>query len=395
MLRRLVVPGLVLLVAGCKAIPLNDDPTVPRETARVSHPAVYEVAWNVPLVKLGLLEYKPTESASPAVDPDTERVIVATRDGFVRCLSPVNGNKEWEFKTKGRFVSGPTVHRGIVYVAGGDGVLYALRVMTGEQVWAFKANEELVTAPTVAEGKVLVASQSETVFAVDVETGAWSWQYRRDAPSGFTVRGASRPVVADGLAYMGFADGYVVALDLPTGVMKWEKRLSVSGGTQFLDVDTTPVLADGKLFVASYKDGLSALDAKDGTLQWTSAHNGLTALLPRGNVLFATGDGALTAFEMGRGRMLWSLDLSDRTPKGKGVNAGRSLTLSRGYVVVPTATSLAFVEPTSGKVRSMWNPGRGVTAAPTGFSSPRWGNRLYVLSNLGTVFALQMVSKGG
>lgn len=393
MLRRLVVPGL-LLVAGCKAIPLNDDPTVPRATAHVSHPAIYEVAWNVPLVKLGLLEYQPSESASPAIDPDTERVFVTTRDGFVRCLSPGDGKLEWEFKTHGRFVSGPTVHRGIVYVAGGDGVLYALRVGSGEQVWSFKANEELVTTPTIAEGKVLVSSQSETVFAVDLESGAWVWQYRRDPPSGFTVRGTSRPVAADGLAYMGFADGYVVALELSSGVMKWEKRLSVSGGNQFLDVDTSPVLADGRLFVASYKDGLSALDAQTGDLQWSSAHNGLTALLPRGNVLFATGDGALTAFEMGRGRMLWSLELSDRTSKGKGVNAGRALALSRGYVVVPTATSLAFVEPTSGKVRSMWNPGRGVTAAPTGFSSPRHGNRLYVLSNLGTLFALQMSSGG-
>ncbi len=363
--------------------------------AHVSFPAIYEVAWNTPLVKLGLLEYHPTEPASPAVDPDTERVYVATRDGFVRCLSPIDGVVEWEFKTHGRFVSGPTVHRGIVYVAGGDGVLYAFRALTGEKVWEFKSNEELVSAPTISDGKVLVASQSETVFAVDLTTGAWIWQYRRDAPSGFTVRGTARPVVGDGLVYMGFADGYVVALNLETGVLTWEKRISVTGGTQFLDVDTTPVLSEGHLFVASYKDGLASLDAKSGDLQWASSHGGLTALLPRGNVLFATGDGALSAFEMGKGRMLWSIELSDPTSKGKGVNAGRGLTMSRGYVVVPTSTSLAFIEPTSGKVRAMWNPGRGVTAAPTGAASPRFGNRLYVMSNLGTVFALQMVSTGG
>ncbi len=394
MIRRLL-PAVALVIAGCKAIPLNDDPTVPRAMAHVSFPAIYEVAWTTPLVKLGLLEYQPSEPASPAVDPDTERIFVTTRDGFVRCLSPSDGKVEWEFKTKGRFVSGPTVHRGIVYVAGGDGVLYAFRALSGESVWQFKANEELVTSPTIVDGKVLVASQSETVFAVDVETGAWIWQYRRDAPSGFTVRGTSRPVSADGLVYMGFADGYVAALELATGVASWEKRLSVTGGTQFLDVDTTPVIAEGHLFVASYKDGVSSLDAKTGDLQWSTAHGGLTALLARGNVLFATGDGALSAFDMGKGRMLWSLELSDRTSKGKGVNAGRSLTMSRGYVVVPTSTSLAFVEPTSGKVRSMWNPGRGVTAAPTSASSPRFGNRLYVMSNLGTVFALQMVSTGG
>ncbi|MDP2271284.1 MAG: PQQ-binding-like beta-propeller repeat protein [Archangium sp.] len=385
----------LLCFAGCKAIPLNDDPTIPFRDAHVSHPAIYEVAWTNPLVKLGLLEYQPTEPASPAVDPDTERVYVATRDGFVRSLSPVDGHVEWEFKTAGRFLSGPTVHHGIVYVAGGDGVLYALRALTGEQVWAFKANEELVSSPTISDNKVLVASQSETVFAVNIETGAWIWQYRRDAPSGFTVRGTSRPLIADGLAYMGFADGFIVALNLESGVAMWEKKLTTSGGNQFLDVDTAPVLAEGRLFVASYADGVSALDAKTGALIWTTPRSGLTALLPRGNTLFATGDGSLTAFDMVKGRMLWSLNLSDPTNKGKGVNAGRSLALARGYVVVPTSTALAFVEPTSGKVRAMWNPGRGVTASPAGFSSMRFGSRLYVMSNLGTVFALQMVSTGG
>lgn len=393
-MRRLLATGLVLGMAGCKAIPLNDDPTVPFREAHVSHPAIFEVAWYTPLVKTGLLEYQPSEPATPAIDPDTERVFVATRDGQVRCLSPDTGAVEWEFKTNGRFLSGPTVSRGVLYVAGGDGVLYAFRALSGEKLWEFKANEELVTSPVVTESRVLVSSQSETLFSVDRETGAWQWQYRRDAPSGFTVRGTARPTIDGAFAYTGFADGYVAAIELETGVPIWEKRISVSGGTQFLDVDTAPVVADGKLFVASYKDGVTALDTKDGALLWSTAHGGLTALLPRGGVLFGTGDGALTAFDMGQGRQMWSVDLSDPTPKGKGVNAGRALTMSRGYVVVPTATALAFVEPTTGRVRSMWNPGRGVTGVPAAHSSARNGSRLYVISNLGTVYALQMVGAG-
>jgi outer membrane protein assembly factor BamB len=394
MARALLLAGALALV-GCRAIPLNDDPTVPRLQANVSRPAVYEVAWNTPLVKLGLLEYLPTEPATPAIDPDTERIYVTTRDGFVRCLSPVDGTVEWEAKTDGRFVAGPAVVEGVLYVPGGDGVLYAFRALSGEPVWRFSANEELVTTPTVADGKVLVASQSETLFAVDAEKGTWVWQYRRDPPTGFTVRGASRPSIGDGLAYMGFADGYVVALDLPTGVAKWERRVTLSGGNQFLDVDSSPLLHDGRLFVASYKDGLAALDARSGDLLWTTAQPGITALLLRGATLFGTGDGALSAFEPSRGRLLWRIDLRDVTPKGRANNAGRGLTLARGYVVVPTSSALAFVEPTSGRVRAMWNPGRGVTAAPASVASPRHGSRLYVMSNLGTVFALQMVSSGG
>lgn len=68
--------------------------------------------------------------------------------------------------------------------------------------------------------------------------------------------------------------------------------------------------------------------------------------------------------------------------------------MSRGYLVVPTSTGLAFVEPSAGRVRTMWNPGRGVTATPTRFDSVRFGPRLFVLSNLGTLYVLDMVSRG-
>lgn len=377
------------LASGClKQIPLNTDPTVPN--ARVSRAAISEVIWRTPLVPLGLLEYLPQEPASPAVDPDTERVFVTTRDGTLRCLNPDTGVVEWEFKAGNKSLSGPTVSRGVLYFASGDGHLYAFRALSGEKLWEFDAKEELVTTPTVTATQVFVASQSEAVFAVDKETGAWKWQYRRDPPSGFTVRGTSRPVVAEGHLYMGFADGYLAAIDVETGVPTWEKRITITGGTQFLDVDSTPVIDHGKIYVASYKDGVTALDAKDGALVWSTPHAGLNALMARGKVLFATGDGALTAFEMDHGREMWSLDLSDPTSKGKGQNAGRALTWSRGFVVVPTSTALAFVNPITARVAAMWNPGRGVTGVPASFSSPRNGTRLYVLNNYGTVYGLQM-----
>lgn len=394
-LARLLVASLVAL-AGCRAIPLTDDPNSPALDRRVSPPEIFAVDWWKPLVKTGLLEYEPLEQARPVVDPDTERVIVATRDGSVRCLEPASGAVEWSVKTNGGFFAGPTIHEGIVYVPGGDGTLRALRARTGEEVWRWVAGEELVTSPVIAGNRLLVASQSETVFSVALETGKWQWQYRRDAPTGFTIRGVSRPAVKDTLAYQGFADGALVALNLEDGVAQWERKLTVSGGKEFLDVDSSPVPDDaGHLFVASYKDGVYGLDAKTGDIQWTSNRPGITSLVLERNTLYATGDGRLTAMDPVKGKVLWSLDVSDRTSKGRLGNAGKPPMFVRGYAVLPTATGLAFVNPVTGRVEEAWNPGRGVTATPTRSSTSKFGNRLYVLSNLGTVFALQLVGRGG
>lgn len=395
--------GAALLLAavgltGClRSIALNDDPTFPRRDARVSPQRLFDVEWWRGYVKPGLLEYQPSETAKPAVDLDTERIFIATRDGTLRCVSPIDGATEWELPAFGHAFAGPTVRDGKVFAPGGNGSLYALRSLTGEKLWVYPAGEDLVTSPVLAQGKVLVASQSDTLFAIDAETGKWIWQYRRDPPSGFTVRGASAPAVADGVVYMGFSDGTLVALGLDDGVARWERKVSVSGGTQFLDVDTTPVVDEdrGRVYVASYKDGVAALKASNGEVLWSAQRSGVTSLLLRGSVLFTGGDGVIGAHDVAKGHLLWSLDLSDKGSKVKTNNSGRAPTLVAGYLVVPTSTGLAFVDPATGQVISAWNPGKGVTATPTRVSSPRLGNRLYVLSNGGSLFALQMVSTGG
>ena len=387
---------VLLALTGCKAVPLVADPMGAKGEAHISPRKVFSVDWWTPLVKSELLEWQPRETAQPAVDPDTERVVVATRDGMIRCLAPDTGLVVWSVKTRSRFYAGATIVNGVAYVPGGDGVLYALRSVSGEILWQYAANEELVTVPVVKEGKVFVATQSEAVYAVDITTGKWVWQYRRDAPSGFSVRGTATPVVTEGLVYMGFADGWLTALGSDDGVIRWERKLTLSGGSQFLDVDSSPVLDDnGHVFAASYKDGLYALNAETGDILWTTARPGLTSLLIRGGVLFATGDGSLTAIETKEGHTLWTLDLSEPTAKGaKGNNAGQAAMFLRSSIVVPTSTALAFVEPSTGKVQSAWNPGRGISATPMRSQTVRHGSRLYVLSNLGTVYALHLTNGG-
>ena len=100
-----------------------------------------------------------------------------------------------------------------------------------------------------------------------------------------------------------------------------------------------------------------------------------------GEVLLVGGDGKIAAVHTGTGRELWSLDLARGLSKK--TTSGRPPVLLRGLLVVPTSGPLVFVDPLKGRAKVAWNPGKGVTASPTVY-----GGRMYVLSNLGTVFAL-------
>ncbi len=75
-----------------------------------------------------------------------------------------------------------------------------------------------------------------------------------------------------------------------------------------------------------------------------------------GDVLFASGDGHLSALNARDGQALWAVDLSD---KKKVDNAGGPPLLARGYLVVPTSTGLVFVDPSSGHPRLGVEPGQG------------------------------------
>jgi outer membrane protein assembly factor BamB len=149
-------------------------------------------------------------------------------------------------------------------------------------------------------------------------------------------------------------------------------------GKQFLDVDTTPIIdASGRLYAASYKDGLYALDSETGAIKWHTTKAGITGLALRRSLLFSSGDQMLGAYLSDSGKQVWSLDLGSR--------ASRRLLIAKGLLIAPTSAALLFVDPVNGRTLSSWNPGKGVTAVPF------WAQgRLYVLSNLGYLYALRL-----
>jgi outer membrane protein assembly factor BamB len=326
------------------------------------------------LVRPGLLDFFPAEYAAPAVDEAARIVVALTRDGRVHGVR-FGGHELWTHQTRNRFIAGPLIREGAVYVAGGDGTLYALDLRTGKERWQYQAGEELVTVPSASEGLVLVASQTDTVYAVERATGKWVWQYRRDPPSGYSIRGASGVAVAGDAAYVGFADGHLVSLSLADGQVKWDAALSPGG--QFADIDTTPLVdSGGRLYVASYREGLFELDAATGERRWQSKVGGINHLIKRGGLLFAAGADRVEARLATNGEVFWSLPLKD---------AAHAPVLAQSYLAVPTGGELLFVDLLTGRRLLEWDPGPGVTA-PAAYQD----GSLYVLSNSGTIYSLDL-----
>jgi outer membrane protein assembly factor BamB len=334
---------------------------------------LWTIRWQKQLVAPVALEWKARESGGPVVDSTTGRVVVGTRDGWLRAYSP-DGALAWELQASGRFEASPRIDGNTIYAGSSDGFLYAVDVGSGQLRWKYDAQEEVGTTPAVAGGLVLAMTLQDTLVAVDAKSGTWKWHHRREPREGFTIRGAASPVVSGAVAFGAYSDGNVAALDLLTGTVQWERKVAPAG--DFVDVDALQVQG-GRLFAAAFSGAVYALDAKTGLQQWELKTPNPSRLALGGGLLVAVTNTQVLGISPQDGAVRWTVPL-------EGAPAGEPV-VANGRAAVPNGEGLLWIDTRQGRVLRVFNPGTGVSAAP-GWS----GSRLYVLSNGGTLLALDL-----
>lgn len=165
------------------------------------------------------------------------------------------------------------------------------------------------------------------------------------------------PAIADGRVYAAAIKGGVSALDLQTGKAVWQYKsdLRISGG---------PGVGDGLVVVGTLDGQVIALDAATGTEKWQAKvpNEVITApVIGQGLVLVRSNDGRVSAFDASTGerRWFWNHDLPSLTVRG---NA--PVTLGPGVVFVSNDDgSVAAIGLSDG--RPMWSQVIGVPEGRT------------------------------
>src|SRR4051812_12737419 len=329
------------------------------------------------LIREDEIPFSSRETAAPVLDDAGTRMYLGTTNGYVRCL--LRGEVAWVWRAGGSVLTAPLLDGPTLYVAAADGKLTALNRITGEVRWQAEVHEELTTTPVLADEKIFVSSSEESVTAIEAKTGKLLWKFHRDAPPGFTIRGNARPQVAHKTVFAGFADGTVAALDPTDGVAKWTR--AVSGTGDYLDVDDIAAPEDDdRVYAASVRAGVVALDAETGNPAWTAPLPGANRVLVDGPRLYASGRGALVAVGRTKGAVLWRVLLgNDRYATSAGAMSGLVLVgIERG--------PLLAVDATTGRSRGAFDPGSGFSAGPLVVPGGA-----FVISNAGVLFGLGLL----
>jgi outer membrane protein assembly factor BamB len=225
-------------------------------------------------------------------------VFIGSWDSYMYALDAATGAERWRYKTgddpdihnQVGIASSAAVLDGIVYFGCRDSHLYALDEKSGEKKWAIDMRGSWVIAsPAVRDGKVYFATSDSALFdEADAKSGSVVFSVKFHGWPFF-----SSPSIAGHFAYIGSWAGTLTAIDLVAQKPAWtfhtdgSKRfgpaLTKADGTPNYDVAyasefyddivvgftrmmtvgailSSPVVADGVIYVGSTDGNLYALD---------------------------------------------------------------------------------------------------------------------------------------
>ncbi len=201
---------------------------------------------------------------------DGGKIFVATGYGTVTALDAGTGQPTWTKNFNIPIREAPTAADGRVFVVNSESELYCLKAADGSELWTQKGLPEgaavLTSAsPAVTGSLVYVPYPSGEITAVDIKNGQPKWTdslAKGQINSSATAIGeAARPVVDGTTVFAMSRGGQLIATSKDKGERLWTKEIS---GSQ------TPWVAGDHLFVVDTSGKLIALTRKDGKVRWVT-----------------------------------------------------------------------------------------------------------------------------
>jgi len=172
----------------------------------------------------------------------------------------------WNYTAGSSVHSSPAIVDGKVYFGSMDYKVYCLNAINGTKIWDYTIGHPVSSSPAVYENMVYIGSNDipglngSNLYCLNSSTGEKIWEYLTGDDSYWGVY--SSPVVADGKVYIGSGDHKVYCLDAMTGAKLWE---FITYG----EVCSSPAIDDGKIYIGSQDAFVYCLNASTGAELWT------------------------------------------------------------------------------------------------------------------------------
>jgi outer membrane protein assembly factor BamB len=224
--------------------------------------------------------------SSPVVVGD--RVLIGSYDDSLYCVSTRTGAQVWKVKTKGPVHSTPGILGGNAFIAGCDELFRAIRISDGREMFSVSSEAYTGASPALRDNSAFYGTFNNEVLMVSLTEHKVVWRYEH--PQRQFPFYSSAAVTTDRVV-VGGRDKLVHGLDLSgKGVWTFTTRSRV---------ESSPAIADGRVFVGSNDGKFYVLGLADGAKLWefnAGAPLSASPAIAKGRIVIGSQDGKLFCF---------------------------------------------------------------------------------------------------
>lgn len=241
------------------------------------------------------------------------RVFATTGYGELVALDATSGRILWRQRVEAPIGGGPAVQNGTVYVVARNDVGWAVRASDGKVLWQTNGTPSIagvmgVSDPAVQGNTVVFPFASGQLLAADTATGVTNWTAqvagKRIGRAFALIRDMTGdPVISGNTVYAGTSSGRIDAVSMADGMVGWSSREGANSPV---------VVAGGSVFAVTDEANLVRVDASTGGVIWRvplpyytdakvkkqdSIYASYGPILAGGRLFVASSDGVLRVFD--------------------------------------------------------------------------------------------------
>ncbi|MEP7328573.1 MAG: outer membrane protein assembly factor BamB [Betaproteobacteria bacterium] len=263
-----------------------------------------------PVLGMNLPVGKAVPGFSPAVLPDA--IYAAASDGSITRIDPISGRQVWRISANRALSAGVGADSKIVVVGTDKGDVLAFDT-DGKLLWTARVSTEVIAPPRVSEGVVAVFAGDGSIHALNAADGSKKWVVARAIPA-LTVRNYAGGSTTRGGLFVGTAGGRLLALDILTGIIGWDGTVANPKGATELeriaDVTGLPLVDDKQVCAVAFQGRLACFEITRGTINWSRDLSSLYGLAADSKNIYVTDDrGAVHGLDRINGASVWKQDL--------------------------------------------------------------------------------------
>ena len=253
---------------------------------------------------------KATPGIAPAVT--TNAVYAASSDGTLMRLDTATGRVVWRASAGKPLSAGPGASDDLVVVGTEKGEVLAFDA-DGKPVWTARVTSELIAPPRISDKVVIVFSGDGRIYGLGSADGKTLWVDQRTNPP-LTVRNAAGGVVSRGGLLVGTAGGRLLAIDTQSGTLAWDGTVATPKGATELeriaDVTSLPYVDEGEVCAAAYQGRVACFEIVRGTVRWSRDVSTLAGITADSQRLYLVDDkNVVQAFDRSNGASIWKQDV--------------------------------------------------------------------------------------